>query len=406
MGLGWPDDSTRSVEHSILAHCRMRSRLTDKPMDNDLRITLLKEYQQEMRSARFELPPDFMQFSHFKRVCCGLDYTSSPGYPYITQGFSTNGQVLGVENGVPSESSLRLIWGILSKRLKNRDSDPIRFFVKPEPHSTKKLAQRRARLISSVSVVDQIIDHMLFDGENEVIMSNWLRTPPKVGWSPLKGGWKLVPQYKVVAADKSGWDWTVQPWLVELLEASTKSMCLNPTSYWLDLVSWRYKELFHHPVFVLGSGALFQQQFVGMMKSGCVQTIISNSKCQMFLNYRVCAELGMKKPSQFWCMGDDTLQSDMPQAYWEKLGEYCILKQVEHKAEFAGMIFDGFSVNPSYLSKHAFNLLYHDKRYREEMGLSYYLLYHRALNRQQVLPLLRELAAQPSEDWLDDLYDN
>lgn len=390
---------------SILAHCRLREKVEDAPLDNGLRQKILNQYYEDMRPTRFSIPEDFMSYEHFRRVVGKLDWTSSPGYPYIAQGYTSNGRLFGTVDGVPDELKVQLFWNLLQQRLKDRDADPVRFFIKGEPHSFRKLAQHRNRLISSVSVLDQLIDLMIFGAENDAIVENWLRVPPKIGWTPLKGGWKIVPQSPPEAADKTAWDWTLQAWLVGLLEETTVGSCLNPTTYWRELVSWRYRMLYHDTEFIVGSGLSFKQKFIGMMKSGCVQTIVSNSKCQMFINYRACLEAAVSFPRYFWCMGDDTLQERMPSRYWEFLSKYCILKQVHRKTEFAGMRFKGSSVTPLYLPKHAYNLLHHNDRYRSELGLSYNLLYHRSENRDLISPCIRALAIPPAGDWLDNIYD-
>jgi hypothetical protein len=45
--------------------------------------------------------------------------------------------------------------------------DPVRVFIKAEPHSTNKVNQDRWRLIFAVSVVDQIIERLLCGDQNK-----------------------------------------------------------------------------------------------------------------------------------------------------------------------------------------------------------------------------------------------
>lgn len=47
--------------------------------------------------------------------------------------------------------------------------DPVRFFVKNEPHSVDKVLNRRFRLISSFSVVDSIVQRLATRDRKSVV---------------------------------------------------------------------------------------------------------------------------------------------------------------------------------------------------------------------------------------------
>lgn len=355
-----------------------------------------------------ELPDDFLQFSHFERVVRELEWTSSPGYPYMHQ-FASNGAMFAVQEGVPSRDRIQMVWEIVQRRLVERTSDPIRLFVKQEPHKLKKINNKAYRLISSVSVVDQLIDAMLFDTMNQSMVDNLCRIPSKVGWGPHVGGWKMVPACGFVSLDKSSWDWTVQGWIITLLVRFRIMLCKNPTLKWMELVQWRYRELYGNPVFVTSGGVLLKQRSPGVMKSGCYNTITDNTIMQDILHLRASLEADVPVTS-LWAMGDDTLQRSLPPEMMAKylavLSKYCVIKEVIQGVEFAGHRFEGGYVEPLYTGKHAFNLLHVKEEVFQETAVSYALLYHRSRLQARIKVMLRAMGAElPSDLVLDMIYD-
>ena len=368
------------------------------------RELIMEKLTQMFADARWELPSDFMEYSHFCRVVKGLDFTSSPGYPYLLRA-TNNAQLFGVVDGEPSEQALAEFWSLVRQRIEQQTADPIRLFVKPEPHKQKKLEQGRYRLISSVSVLDQIIDTMLFGPMNQMMIENYHFIPSKAGWTQLVGGWKVMPTDGWVALDKTMWDWTVRPWLIDMtLELRRRLLRGEDDRGWGALAQWRYTELFFHPWFVTSGGQMLRQKTPGVMKSGCVNTIADNSIMQVILHLRVTHELNLPV-APIMVMGDDTLQrlgvamSD----YIGELSQYCLVKQVVHAVEFAGHRFSSGAVEPLYKGKHAFTLLHLDPAYEEETLRSYVLLYHRSEWRDLIRGLMKVLGHEPPSVRLMDL---
>lgn len=378
---------------------------TDMPAGYDYEA-ILSQVLLDLQPVRWRIPSDFLQRSHFERVVMDLEFTSSPGVPYLYS-CPTTAQMFGYKNGEIDPVRLEQVWFLVSQRLRDRISDPIRCFIKAEPHKLKKLDKGAYRLIASVSVVDQIIDSMLFGELNDLIVGRYMDTPIKVGWSPYVGGWKIMPCSGVVATDASSWDWTVRPWLLQMELDVRSRLCDNLTSEWLDLARWRYRELFVCPVWQTSNGWMLRQRHPGVMKSGCVNTITSNSIMQLILHYRVARELGQEAQPLF-VMGDDVLQwpqSDMD-AYLKKKSEYCIIKSAASVPEFAGHRFCGWNVEPLYLGKHAFSLLHLNEKYAREIVASYALLYHRSAKRDSLRKMLAHLGEPlPELPVLDMIYD-
>lgn len=366
-----------------------------------MREALRIEYQ----PIAWRIPENFLSYEHFRSVVFGMDMTSSPGYPYQLS-YATNGAYLGSRgNGTFDENVLRQVYLSVLERIRTKESDPIKLFVKPEPHKPSKAEKKAWRLISSVSVIDQIIDQMLFDPMNQKMVSEFVTIVPQIGWAPVYQGWANMP-LTGIAMDKTGWDWSVRPWLLEEVLELRKSLCLNLTSQWVELAEWRYKCLYESPIFVTSSGHFLRQKSPGVMKSGCVNTISDNSIMQDILNKVVELETGC---CSTWMrtMGDDTLQSepqDLP-TYLQALKKYCIVKGVQNRVEFAGFDFQMDYVEPLYHSKHCYNLLHVRPEVARDFATSYALLYHRSRRARLVKRIVSYLGYVPSDAWLDEIWD-
>lgn len=365
----------------------------DAPRGDDY-AWIMETMLQRWDKARWQLCGDFMERSHFERVVRSLDWTSSPGYPYLFQA-TTNRDFFQVgDDGEPTEFALDRAWTLVQQRLVTRDCDPIRLFIKPEPHKERKLERGAYRLISSVSVVDQIIDAMLFSEMNDVMAKNFLHVPGKIGWAPICGGWRIIPVHGQRALDKSAWDWSVNGWIPQML-LDLRYHLMEPTERaeeWLELARWRYAALYQNPVFITSGGLLLRQREPGVMKSGCINTISDNSLAQDLLHVRVCKQLDLEDGALI-AMGDDTLQDDFPEfeSYEHALSAYCHVKSSVKKSEFAGYHFKTSSVEPLYRGKHAFNMLHLDDKYGQEVANSYCLNYHRSAYRGRIRAIFRSL---------------
>lgn len=368
---------------------------------------MLEAVASMFHTAEWSIPGDFLSKDHYLRVIRQkIDWTSSPGFPYMRRA-PTNGDLFRVKEGVPSEDEVERYWLVVQNRLREKDSDPIRLFVKAEPHKVKKLENHRYRLISSVSVVDQIVDHMLFGEMNDTMVREWPTLPTRPGWTHLVGGWRAMPVEAWVATDKSGWDWSVQPWLLEMALQVRARLCRNLDERWLEMARWRYLQLYENPVFVTSGGLQLRQLRPGVQKSGCVNTIADNSIMQVILHIRVCMEIDIPA-GRLITMGDDVLQEPLEdeERYLEQLGQYCHVKQAAHVNEFAGFRFCGKNAEPLYRGKHAFALLHANEDLLQEICDSYLLLYHRSTLRGWMRSLFQDMGLDVKPvSWCDAIFD-
>lgn len=395
----------------------MRSLIQHAKAGNDLREDLpakrdfeniLQVMEEWFAPARWSIPTDFLEYSHYKRVVMSLDWTSSPGYPYMRNA-TTNGNLFSVVDGVPCEDKLLYYWAFVQTKIQENFPDKIRLFIKPEPLKESKIRNKQYRLISSVSIIDQIIDHMLFADINQKLISHHAELPTMVGWSQYNGGYRLIPRTPWIAIDKTKWDWTVKTWMLEIELELRIRLCNNMTPRWLELASWRYKSLFEHPEFICSNGYTFRQRKEGVMKSGCVNTITTNSIIQVILHVRACLETN-QDIYPILVMGDDTLQHPLDdlKSYLDKLGEFCLVKHHKHANEFAGMEFHrNGNVEPLYKGKHAFTLLHMDPKYIQEVASSYSLLYQRSNRKQFMRQLFNDMGITiPTENRINQIWES
>lgn len=242
--------------------------------------------------------------------------------------------------------------------------DPIRVFVKHEPHKVSKLEEGRLRLISAVSLVDAMVDRVLFLWLAKSILERFGTNPMAVGWSPLAGGHRWVSDAfrgyrKTRSLDMTAWDWTMPGWLILAIKDVIKDLLVCAPGFWGEKVDARWEALFRDAWFCFGDGSLTQQRGWGIMKSGCYLTIIMNTISQLVRHSLVTTRLGLGYlPTIF--LGDDQTIVDFPrfqeyEAATRSLGFLLKDSVVEvDRIGFAGFVVEPRAVYPEYREKHVF----------------------------------------------------
>lgn len=334
-----------------------------------------------------------------------LDPDSTPGYCQFALHGTTIGQIFGYDpdakdymnptgftDGVMVEAFKSYVLERM-RILSDTDQliyDPIKVFIKREPHKTRKLQEGRLRLISAVSMVDTMIDRILF---REFFA--WLKDvkswPCFYGYTPVVGGYrtprKMFAKRKVLSTDKQCWDWTVQEWVLMAIYHFIRLKAIfaddEDEKIWTRLALKRFQALYRHAVFQFADGHKIAQKQWGIQKSGCYGTLAFNSLGQWFLELYADPDFGRNTPSMF--VGDDVIRS-LPrmdlEEYRKKLQDGgCIVKDLEVSGEDESFEFCGFTYHrdrmptPAYRQKHNF-LLAHCKLGMEAETLqSYQLLY-------------------------------
>lgn len=297
--------------------------------------------------------------------------SSTPGYCVLTRLGTTNGEILGWDGQKCDDERLEFVRSMTRHRFERLlrgelEADNLKVFVKQEAHKVSKLKEGRFRLIQAVSLVDTMLDRVLFGWLGRSCLASVGKTPCLVGWAPLRGGWReLQARFtgkRVVCIDKSAWDWTVPDWLVDMWFSFITELAYNPAEWWIDMVGKRFKLLFEEARFQFEDGTVVEQGLRGVMKSGCYLTILLNSVSQSMLHYLANWEMGVSPTfRQPFTMGDDTVQetpSDLLRyaGILERFGFKLKGVKVQNWIEFAGFAYTGKTCFPAYWAKHLYNL--------------------------------------------------
>lgn len=337
----------------------------------------------------------------FKRVLVNeVEPSSSPGLPWKKIGcpkgssFVQMGEIQDKATDLYQAFATRLV-----ALMDGPEADPISCFIKPEPHKPAKVKNGAWRIIAGVGITDCFVDRFLFGDflKKSIDKARSLNNPLLPGFVPYGGNFRKLaacfenPQ----TADKSSWDWTVQPWMVKVLRMYFRS--LLPVQYHAILEN-RLTSLFEKAEFDF-DGYRFRQQVPGIMKSGCLGTIIFNSLLQLAIHVLSCQRSGSPL-KMFFAVGDDTIQEAMPDKYWQEVQKVgaIVKERIEGwPAEFIGVYFNTQLGLPMYATKNFFRLLFAEPDLLDDILQGYMRLYANS-------PLFEALAALASKRGLTLSY--
>jgi hypothetical protein len=194
--------------------------------------------------------------------------------------------------------------------------DPIRLFVKNEPHSSKKIREKKFRLIMSVSLCDQLVERVLNQHLNKAEIAVWADLPVCPGQS-LAGATAetLVEKLRRVpnphSTDVSGWDWSVTD--MELIaDAQRRAFFLKASPEHARALIVRAMAL-SRSVLSLSNGTMYAQSVPGIQKSGSYNTSSGNSWIRVYASW-------MSGASAVVAMGDDCVDDGVNDSRMEELG--------------------------------------------------------------------------------------
>jgi hypothetical protein len=198
--------------------------------------------------------------------------------------------------------------------------DAVYTFIKDEPHKREKLDTNRLRIISGVSLVDNLIERVLFTRQNklEIKLNAHLTYKPGMGLHDegLQNlyAWFLACErkFELCSTDVSAWDWSLPEWLI-LMERDYRKAVSSRTGAYARIVDAYYYGICRK-VFQLPSGELFQQNIPGLQASGCFNTSSGNSHMRHMLATCVQLSLGVDAgvTGEGCQMGDDALERHVP----------------------------------------------------------------------------------------------
>lgn len=344
-------------------------------------------------SAHWTMPEGWDSTDRILEKVRALRKQSSPGYP-LCLAATTNERLLDIfgEDAVVGWVQTRM------DELAQPDSSPTpsRIFVKREPHKAKKRDTGAWRLIWSMDVVDQVIDHLLWDPSLDVEIEQHSALPSKPGFSWVYGGAEVLYRTTLqrfgggdcVELDKSSWDWTFQAWMHEAdLEWRLRRHRGPADDAWVSMFRTRVRHHAQAPA-VFSDGTLLEQIQPGLMRSGLVNTLSTNSVAQVMLKLLFVYRQGQRQFDQslygIISQGDDTLEkvpAEERAAYREFLLGQGHLPQEEHSGKLIDLSFCSHAFQrvdngrarsivavPTNWAKHSFALKFKEKKQFEVFG--------------------------------------
>lgn len=338
---------------------------------------ILQEYPHTQVPLGFESEKLSVTRAQVLRALDACEGTSSPGLPWAS--------ICATNQEVKDKHADWLVDAVLQRLelLANFDSsredcacdprwlvqehlcDPVRLFIKQEPHTIKKDQEGRWRLISSVSLTDQVVERLLFQVQNEMEIDNWETCPSKPGIG-LSLDEQASSLYNSVSGrlagaesdDIEGWDFNVKEWQMRLEARARVALArASARSIFGRIVRARLWCL-SRSVFVTSAGKMWYQTVAGWMKSGCYITSSGNSRMRVVLAWVIGC---------LWCiaMGDDSVHHIAPGGF-EKCQELGFRIKASRPCadgsfEFCSHVFKrgpgGVVAQPLNWAKSAFRLL-------------------------------------------------
>jgi hypothetical protein len=322
--------------------------------------------------------------THLMALLQYIKRDASPGVP-LSLLAQSNGQVIDLLGMELVEATLDRIESLCHPNLFKDNGmtafdavefdlcDPIRLFIKNEPHLKSKIDEGRLRLIMSVSLMDKLVEMFFFQHQNKAEIAEWYKIPFKPGMgftSEMNSSVydRLAKQdFKTLAAaDISGWDWSVKDhnlyWDVEY-----RLRRQNPAKSWYNFGARNRTFCMANSLFQLSNGELYIHP-PGIMPSGTSLTSSSNSHMRSFVARNVqLMDLTLEQiasaPRTFAdANGDDCIERKTVNAIdkYTRLGFRCkMYEDIRDSFEFCSHIYTLSGAYPLNIIKETMNLLHH-----------------------------------------------
>lgn len=374
----WPDVGEQAFLSSLAFHCgRYVEAEASCVPPTEVEIQAVVDVIADIYTARI---PKFNRAWFNTVLIKDVEPSSSTGLPWKHHYPKCSSFVSDGVIKPPSDELFSAVSHRLCSLVGEVVSDPINCFIKQEPHTLRKMARKSWRIISGVGLTDNIVDRLLFGDFCDSVVSKAaeLDGPVAAGFNIYQGGFlKLASKLSnPETSDKSSWDWTMQPWLVDMFKALFAKIYGDHP--YMPIVNNRLDALFKEAELRFRDISV-KQNVAGIMKSGFLGTIVFNSVAQLALHLVARLRSGKTLSCDgFYSVGDDVIQECENEAYWmelERLG--CIVKERKtgYPADFVGVIFGNGIGVPMYPEKNLYNLLFAEPEFLPDTLDSYQRLY-------------------------------
>lgn len=209
--------------------------------------------------------------------------------------------------------------------------DPVRVFVKNEPHKLSKIESGKVRLIMSVSIIDKMIEMLLARFSCKRNIASWKTIPSKPGigfdsddnYHMCEDMSKLVETHRMCGSDIQGFDFTVFEWqIMDCAEMTIKLVksqgLIDSTAIWAHTL--KAKAIMQcKPIFQFSDGTMVAPLYKGIVCSGGYRTSDGNS----IMRVRLADLLGAHHAM---AAGDDCLEDEIQDAKRKYLEYGYVLK--------------------------------------------------------------------------------
>nr|WRQ64934.1 RNA-dependent RNA polymerase [Sobelivirales sp.] len=286
-----------------------------------------KWYTKALKDPRGFTPETLMDTINFDQLFNEVIMAdASPGYPYMLIA-STNEKLLKHEH---SRTIKNLVVDRIFKlatedlrspleNIRNNLVDPVKIFIKGEPHTHEKVARGKIRIISSVSLVDQLVERLLHSEINATEIAMWENIPsmPGIGLTTDEDFAKIAKIIKEnpspLMTDLSSWDWSVKHWML-MNEALTRvEMFEEEDSMYRKMILAR-AHLTSYSVYLTSDGNCYMTPYGGVQLSGSYLTSSGNSRMRIQLSLLAGPYDGAV------AMGDDCVDSHSIKEVCDKYG--------------------------------------------------------------------------------------
>lgn len=306
----------------------------------------------------------------------GIKPQASPGCP-LMYSYATNAKILEDEHMVQMLINCVCQRLVLLHNVDSRDAisnvriglcDPIRIFIKQEPHSAKKATTETWRLIHSVSVVDQIIERLLFGRYQKWCIANYMRIPQKPGFGDNLIDWEHLAQVKSLFkdpkdSDATSWDLTFDAVDHDIL-AEIRCYATRYNEYF-ERVTRNYMEVHKQSIFTLSDGTWIVQEVQALMNSGRFCTGSGNSDVRSFTSW-IVAMMTTKQLIQIqqnFVMGDDCVEDNEAsvkelEAFYANIGKIMTFHDAREGFEFCSHRVEGGQIEYLNLAKTVYRFVH------------------------------------------------
>jgi hypothetical protein len=310
----WPSRDPKSVRESFEVHVRKFDSLVQTSIDYEdskkevigalPKFTLNKVWYEINDKLPYE-----ETLEQLKTVCYDCSHlvkgTASPGFPWTRMGYFTKKHVLTEFRTLivtlAAERLYALMNGITNSCVHPDEPvvDCIDLFIKGEFHSAAKIKENRLRLISSVSLVDEIVQRALLGPIVEGTIRAMYRAGVCLGFdkNTPEGLARLQNQWNFpsVSVDLVGYDWSQTGQHQEIKRDIYLEQAVNPPKVWTTAVTslWKAREL---KVFALPDGDVYEATVPGIELSGQLITGDGNTKLTAVLQSKSRKELAKRIP--------------------------------------------------------------------------------------------------------------